>query len=362
MRIFLLLSLIFSIQEIKAFNVSHPEDTVKKKVKNLVFPLIGRAPETDWAFGIATATVFRTKSSDTLLRSSTIPLGIIYTVKNQIIAGLGANIYFPGEKYILRLENTFSKFPDRFWGMGYNSPENNMENYTYQQFYFNPTFLRKVYKDYFAGLSYEYQKVFYIHRQQGGLFDKEQISGRNGGSVSGFGLEISKDSRNNSYSPSKGVLIRLVGVLFNKAILSNYNYTSTEIDFRQFNRVFKDHVLCFQFVSTITSGDVPFRSLAALGGNLIMRGFYAGRYRDYNMLALQTEYRFPIWWRFGAVGFAGLGQVSERITNLHLNFLKYSIGGGLRFAIIPKEKLNIRLDYGFGNGSRNFYVVLSEAF
>ena len=226
MRIFLFFTLLFLAGEIKALESQPPKDSVKSKskIKNLVFPLIGRAPETNWAFGIASATVFRTKASDTLLRSSTIPVGIIYTVKHQIIVGLGANIYFPGEKYILRLENTFSKFPDRFWGLGYNSPESNMENYTYGQFYFNPTFLRKVYKDYFAGLSYEYQKVFYLHYQQGGLFDREQIVGRNGGVVSGVGYEISKDSRNNSYSPSKGMLIRLVGVLFNKSILSDYNY------------------------------------------------------------------------------------------------------------------------------------------
>ena len=341
---------------------SNYTDTTKRKIKNLIFPLIGRAPETNWAFGIASATIFSTKSSDTLLRTSTIPIGIIYTLKNQIIAGFGANIYFPGEKYILRLENTFSKFPDRFWGMGYNSLETNMENYAFGQFYFNPIFLRKIFKDYFAGLTYEYQSVFYMKYTEGGIFDKENILGKNGGSVSGLGYEISKDSRNNSYSPSKGVLIRLVGVAFNKRLFSNFNYLSTELDFRQYNRIFKKHVLCFQFISTVTAGDVPFRSMAVLGGNLIMRGFYSGRYRDLSMFALQTEYRFPIWWRFGAVGFAGIGQVSKKITNLHLGFLKYSIGGGLRFAIIPKEKLNIRFDYGFANGSRNFYIVLSEAF
>lgn len=40
--------------------------------------------------------------------------------------------------------------------------------------------------------------------------------------------------------------------------------------------------------------------------------------------------------------------------------LKYAIEGGLRFAIIKEEELNIRFDFGIGN--KGFYINVSEAF
>jgi hypothetical protein len=46
-----------------------------------------------------------------------------------------------------------------------------------------------------------------------------------------------------------------------------------------------------------------------------------------------------------------------------LNDFKYSFGGGIRFAVDTKEKLNIRVDYGIGQGKNSgLYLQLGEAF
>lgn len=39
-----------------------------------------------------------------------------------------------------------------------------------------------------------------------------------------------------------------------------------------------------------------------------------------------------------------------------------SYGGGLRFKINRKENVNLRMDYGFGNGQQNIYFFIAEAF
>jgi outer membrane protein assembly factor BamA len=340
-----------------------PKDSSAKKVSTLLFPVIGRAPETNWVFGAAGVLVFKTKPSDSLLRSSTIPFGIIYSLKHQITISNGVNIYFPGEKYIFRLENTFTKFPDRFWGIGYNTPNSNMETYTYSQLFINPQFLKKIYKNFFVGICAEYQNVFYINYTSGGLFDRENIAGRNGSKSVGLGLELSMDSRNNTFSPTKGYLVKLLTVVFNKALTSGYNYSYTELDVRRYISHNKNNnVFAFQVAGIFTVGDVPFRSLAVLGGPNIMRGYYGGRYRDKNVLAFQIEERMHLWWRFGIVAFAGLGQVSENYTDWHLNNIKYSVGAGIRFAVLPKEKVNIRIDYGIGYKAQNVYLTVTEAF
>lgn len=125
----------------------------------------------------------------------------------------------------------------------------------------------------------------------------------------------------------------------------------------------KKNVLAFQLFSFNNTGDVPIRSLASFGGANRMRGYYDGRYKDKNQVVFQAEYRFPLYKRFSAVLFGGTGTVGRNFSDYAVNELKYSYGGGLRFAVNKKEKLNIRIDYGIGQGKNNgFYLQLGEAF
>jgi outer membrane translocation and assembly module TamA len=108
---------------------------------------------------------------------------------------------------------------------------------------------------------------------------------------------------------------------------------------------------------------VPLRSLASFGGNNSMRGYYDGRYRDKDQLVFQAEYRIPVYGKWGVVVFGSTGDVSSKFTDYTFGDLKYSYGAGIRFAISKKEKLNLRLDYGIGQGNNNgLYFQLGEAF
>jgi outer membrane protein assembly factor BamA len=337
--------------------------STSKRNKLLIFPVASRTPETNWAFGFAGAYIFHAHSrADTITRTSTIPFGGLYTLNSQLVLGLGANVFFPGEKYVLRMENSFSSFPDKFWGIGNHTPEGAVEGYDFKQFYINPQLLRKVYRKFFLGINYEYQQVFDFHYGPNSLFEKQDVLGRYGSYVSGLGLVISRDSRNNAYSPDYGSLMQLIYTHFDRALGSQFNYSTAELDIRKFIRITPNQVLALQTFGTFTFGDVPFRNLGVIGSPNVMRGYYSGRYRDKNLLAFQAEYRVHVWWRFGVVGFAGLGQVQNRIGDILLNEFKYSVGGGVRLALLQKERFNLRFDYGFGNQSQAFYVVVSEAF
>jgi outer membrane protein assembly factor BamA len=99
-----------------------------------------------------------------------------------------------------------------------------------------------------------------------------------------------------------------------------------------------------------------------LGGENIVRGYNASRYRDKVQVAAQVEYRFPLWRRFGMVAFAGLGQVAGRAGDLKLDRFKAAAGFGIRFRIDRQEGTNIRLDFGFGKKSQGQYLSGGEAF
>jgi outer membrane protein assembly factor BamA len=334
-----------------------------KKHHLLVLPIIARSIETDWSFGLAVSSTFHLKSPrDSLSRTSNIQGLSLYTLQKQFVAVISGSIYFPGEKYILNEQFSYSYFPDKFWGLGKTAPDSNEEPFTYSQFYIYLHPQRLLGNNIFLGLRYEYQKLMNIKYKQGGLFDQQNIAGRTDYHVSGLGLSITYDTRNNAFSPDHGSMLQFYFSHFNNFFGSDYKYTNFVLDLRRFIKIYKQQVLALQAFGFFNSGDVPLRSLAALGGSNIMRGYYSGRYRDKDQAVIQAEYRLPIIGRLGAVGFVGVGNVGKDFSDINFSYLKYSYGGGLRIALNKSERLNLRLDYGIGQKSSGFYFQLGEAF
>lgn len=356
--VFLLLAFYF----IPFFTYAQPDSTAKKH-HFLVLPIIARSIETNWSFGAALSSTFNLRSpTDTLTRTSNLQALGLYSLKKQLVLALNGSIYFPGEKYILNQQISYSYFPDKFWGLGKNSPHSNEEPYDYKQFYVYLHPKRLVGKRLFVGILYEMQSLWDVQYIPGGIFDKQQIVGRNGYIVSGLGASLTYDSRNNAFAPDRGSMLQIYFNHFDPVIGSRYRYTNYVIDLRHFLKIYKEQVLALQAYGFFNSGEVPLRSLASLGGANSLRGYYDGRYRDKNQYAIQAEYRIPLFWRLGCVAFADIGNVASTFGDLNFDYLKYSYGAGVRFALSKAERLNLRLDYGFGKSSSGFYFQLGEAF
>jgi len=60
--------------------------------------------------------------------------------------------------------------------------------------------------------------------------------------------------------------------------------------------------------------------------------------------------------------FVGFGDVAKDIGGFALKNFKRSVGIGMRYLLVPAEKLGLRLDFGWGKNSSGFYPALSEAF
>jgi len=359
----------------------------------LVLPIIARSIETGWSFGLASAATFHLKSRDTAIRTGapegSSPEGptldlcadssilrqqhgprtsnaqalALYTTRRQFVMALNGSIYFPGERFILNEQLSYSSFPDNFWGVGKHAPDTNKESYKFKQYYIylHPQFL--VARNLFFGVLYEYQRVFSIDYKPDGLFDQQDVIGRYGYHVSGFGLSLTYDTRNNAFSPDRGVMLQFSFDHFAPFFGSDYQYTNYVIDLRRFLRIYKQQVLALQIFGSFNGGEAPLRSLSYLGGANLMRGYYSGRYRDKDAAVIQAEYRVPLFWRIAAVGFADIGNVGPALDYINFQHFKYSYGGGLRVALNEKEKLNLRLDYGIAKGSsQGFYLQLGEAF
>jgi hypothetical protein len=328
----------------------------------LAFPFVVKSLETNWGFGAIAAYFFKPGKKDTTVRTSDVNLLGLYTLRSQVIVALSSTIFFPKENHIFRFQSSYSYYPDDFWGLGNHTPDSAKEGFSQTQYYINPQFLKRVHKALYVGLTYEFQHTDPVQHIEGGLFDQENIVGRDGGITSGIGPIVSWDTRNNAYSPDKGGFAEIQYVWFPTFLASDFKFTVLSIDLRKFIKLDQNSVLAGQALGGLTFGSTPFRKLEELGGTDMMRGYYGGRYTDKCLMAYQVEYRRHLFWRIGMVAFAATGEVGSTPAAFRLDGLHYTGGAGARFALSKEEKLNLRIDFGVAQHSTAFTVQLREAF
>ncbi len=100
-----------------------------------------------------------------------------------------------------------------------------------------------------------------------------------------------------------------------------------------------------------------------MGSSRDMRAYYIGRFRDVCHSCAQIEYRVDVYWRLGLAAWAGVGEVFGPSSDVRLNTLKPTAGGGVRFKIDRRNDINVRMDSGVGcDSNMGFYLSLCEAF
>lgn len=345
------------------FGQESNKDKDKQKTSGLLWlPVIYYTPETKWAFGVGGMYYFRAPGVKLTSRPSNIGVFLVYTLKKQFIVDVTPDFYLKNEEYRLEGNISFSKFVDKFYGIGNETSFDDEENFTSRITRIRIHFLKRLHPKLKFGFRYNFEHNKITEVEEDGKLENKDILGSEGGTASGLGLVMHWDTRDNVFSPSSGNYHQLSATLYRKALGSDYDFTSYNFDLRRYVSLFSSHVLAFQGYVNFISGDPPFQSLSLIGGDETMRGYYLGRYRDKNMIAVQMEYRMPLWKRIGLVGFVGYGDVAAKISHFDLKSFRYSVGFGLRYMFSPKERLNLRLDVGFGEGTAGVYFTASEAF
>lgn len=335
-----------------------------RRVNYLVIPTLFRTPETGWAYGLSGSLSFKTtERHDSLTRVSTVQVIGIFSERQQNIQSIDATVYFPRESYILYFNTTHSYFPDKFWGIGQDSRNGDEEKYVFENFNVSAHLKRKFARHLFFGVLGDFQDILKVRYPDGGLMDQTRFYGKSNYYVMGLGLSASYDTRNSTFWPTRGMFLQTQFTTYNKGFASVYSFNRWMAELRLFKKIFRQHVIACQLYSYYTAGETPFRSMASLGGAGNLRGFYQGRYRDNSMYSLIAEYRAPLFWRLSACVFGGVGDVYDRPRNINAGSLKYSFGGGLRLSILEKERMNLRVDYGYVDPyNQGFYFTIGECF
>jgi hypothetical protein len=178
-----------------------------------------------------------------------------------------------------------------------------------------------------------------------------------------LGFEAWHDSRPNRFYPLKGMVLDFTGDIFAQALGSKYSFQSYRFTFNKYISLNDKQVLAYNLYFCGTGGLPPFYGNCIYGTNNELRGYTAGRYLDRFMLATQLEYRLVLPWRFGIVGFGGIGAVAPGGEQLFRSNQTLPAGGtGIRYMLSKDYHVNLRTDFGWGKDNFTWSVGVGEAF
>ncbi len=334
----------------------------EEKDRLIALPIIYYTPETKIAVGVGGFNYLRSLKDQFKGHPSTITMSVIYTQKKQFMLEITPDLYLNRGKFHLVGYLGFKNYVENFYGIGSQTTENMQEIFSFRSISFKCSLRNRITPSLYVGLQFDFEHSKITEVESGGILDTAGIVGSQAGIVSGLGVLLIQDNRDNTFFPTRGTLLHLRASLFSRTIGSDYKFQEYSLDYRQYMMVFSRHVLAFQQSVLMTSGDVPFRRLSKLGGPNIMRGFIQGRYMDKKAIFLQMEYRVPLIWRLSAAGFVGYGDVADRFGKFSLDDFKVTGGFGIRYQIDRNSGTNIRWDFGFAKKNFGVYVMINEAF
>ncbi|MES2587812.1 MAG: BamA/TamA family outer membrane protein [Bacteroidota bacterium] len=335
------------------------------KPQFMSYPVVAYSPETSVELGLSGLYV-RYAKGDTTNRLSEINAFTFYTLHKQFGGFFEHAIYSDKNEWFFLGKLKFQSFPLSYYGVGPETIDKKIARVNAFQVQIKERILKKVYKSIYAGVEFDLQhlgNVDFVDYDKNHIYEKPL--GHLGSTNFGFGSGILFDNRHNVLNVRKGLFAELAFIHYDQKFGSQFTFTSIFSDFRCFIPIKKRNVLAFQYLGQFSLGNPPFNQMALMGGEMIMRGYYTGRYRDENLLSFQAEYRmlpFKFAKRFGASIFTSTGVVAPSLSTINSKNFVLAGGAGLRFLLFPKKDIWTRLDFALTKEGYGFYLFIGEAF
>ncbi len=352
-------------------NATPDKREAPKKDNFSIIPYAGYTLSTGFTADISGNVSFYTATGHRQ-NNSIIAADVGYDTKSQTTFLTRSELWTNNNDYKIVTDIRFQKYPTDTYGLGTFTTFANENDLDYYYFRLYETVLKKIAANFYAGIGYNFDRHYDI-TATGNLNNTVSDYGQYGQTTqstsSGFNVDFLYDSRSNQLSPLGGIFANFTFRQNLKAMGSDANWQSVQVDLRKYIRLSpgSNNVLALWSMAAFTSGKVPYLDLPATGGDMYNnsgRGYAIGRFRGKNELYFEAEYRFGITNNglLGAVIFANGQSFSEFKTNA-FERMAPAAGGGLRLKINKRSNTNICIDYGVGTGgSHGFFVNLGELF
>lgn len=307
--------------------------------------------------------VFQLKKSDTVSPPSVIGGAAAFTNSGSRGFAVGAHLYLAENKYQTTIAFGSGRANYDFYGVGLRPGQPSVSVRLRQGgTVFFAEFMRNVWKNIFIGPRYQYRKLTVSVDGQptpGGFeippIDRDTVT-------ASLGFHIERDQRDNSFYPTKGSLWKFTADFFGKGLGSSRDYQVYKASYNGYRSLGTKQVFAYRGSICSVSDLTPFFDLCLFGSSSDLRGYTVGQFQDHRMFAAQVEFRRELRWRIGVVGFAGIGAVARKWSELRFGDMLPAGGAGLRFQIDKKNHINYRIDWGYGRAGSTLTMSVTEAF
>ena len=353
------------------------EDVVvnsKGRVHVSVFPAVGYTLQTGFAGVIsANAAFFTTTHNHVSENISTVIASIAVTSKEQIIFPVASSIWTRDNKYNILTDWRYLKYPSETFGLGGDTKLDDAYNLDFSYIKLHQAILRKIGKDLYAGLGYDFDyfwNIKEINPPPDHESDFEQYGLSSSEKASGISVTVKYDTRRNPINPQNGIYANLLFQPKFTFMGSDANWQSLLFEFRTYIPfpASSRNILAFWSYNWFTiGGKPPYLLLPSTAWDEFSntgRGYIQGRFRSLNMIDQEAEYRFVVSENglFGGVVFVNTETFSDVLTGKY-TVISPGAGLGIRIMLNKFSRTNIALDYAWGTqGSSGFFVNLGEVF
>ncbi|NJN28006.1 MAG: BamA/TamA family outer membrane protein [Cyclobacteriaceae bacterium] len=318
---------------------------------------------------------FKLDRHNKLVQPSSVPFSIGYSTNGSANINFRPSLFFKNDKNRVIGDIWMKDMPDNYWGVGYEAgkaPSQPDSTTSYRRNWWQ-VYLKHSHqfrRHLFGGLVFDYNQTIASSMSPSMLLD-ESVQ-KYGSYIRNWsiGLLLQYDSRDLTINAYDGVFVELSSNFYRAEAFSKPYFQTFMIDYRQYEQVRRPgRTLAWQIKTRMAHDDVPWSEMSQLGSPFDFRGYFMGRYRDKNLLLGVVEYRHMfmrqkpakngnMMSRFGMTSWLASGSVASSLSEM--NHWLPNAGLGIRFEV--QERMNARIDYGFGNDSSALYISFNEAF
>ena len=174
----------------------------------------------------------------------------------------------------------------------------------------------------------------------------------------GLGIRLERDSRDKPFNSQAGSIFELSALVNSDNLGSDDSYTTYGGNYRSYHSVSTSVVLAWEVQGCYKSGQAPLWDACRVD----LRGFPVTDYLGSSSASGQIEARWQFHPKWAGVAFAGAGYYENSFSEIREQEAIPSYGVGLRFMVLPSQRINMRLDYARSNDSDAIYLSVAEAF
>ncbi len=346
-----------------AFGFVNGQDSTasKKKASGIAaIPMLNYNRTQGVVLGAIVSNYFKMNKKDSISPSSNVGFAGIYTAQKSYALFLYSSLFFDEDRWRIRAAAGTMDINFQFYLEDPITSTGNFSNYSTKANLVVLQVQRNIFKRLYFGPTAAFIKAATTFSFPGAN-GQDSVSKS---TLNSIGYIITNDTRDHVQYPTKGMFLNFKNQFYRNWIGSDYEFVRYIVTYNQFFKLSKTtdkQVLVARATMNIATGNVPFEGQTVVGGDDI-RGYSQGKYRNDQVYTLQTEYRWNFYGKWGLVAFAGLATAVANFSDISSSGLLPGVGAGLRFRMLPTEKVNVGIDVGVGKGDYSLTFRIGEAF